>query len=152
MMPASASPSPQAPAAMGGRAEYSWLHSGHLEPGAQMGKKASQWHSGNSTKLLVLILWRCKLGLCLNYLLQSPAWFTGNLNHLGAGAFELISRWLPFERVAAAGHQTVFDMGRGFHGGCKACIAHRISLGLAASVRTGEGTSVPWGSFLQCHD
>jgi hypothetical protein len=49
--------------------------------------------------------------LCLNYLLQSPAWFEGNLNHLGAGAFEITSRGLPFERVAAADQQTIFDMG-----------------------------------------
>jgi hypothetical protein len=34
-----------------------------------MGKKALQWHSGDSKKLLVLFLWRFKLVLCLNYLL-----------------------------------------------------------------------------------
>jgi hypothetical protein len=60
---------------------------------------------------LVLFLWRFKLGLCLNYLLQSPAWFEGNLNHLGAGAFEITSRMLPFERVEAAMLKTIFDMG-----------------------------------------
>jgi hypothetical protein len=54
---------------------------------------------------------QCKLGLCLNYLLQPPAWFEGNFNHLGAGAFEITSRRLPFERVAAAMSKTVFDMG-----------------------------------------
>jgi hypothetical protein len=48
--------------------------------------------------------------LCLNYLLQSPAWFEGNLNHLGAGAFEITSRRFPFERVAAAMSKTIFDM------------------------------------------
>jgi hypothetical protein len=60
---------------------------------------ASQWHSGNSTKLLVLILWRGKL-----------AWFEENLNRLGTGAFEVTSRRLPFERVAAAMPKTIFDM------------------------------------------
>jgi hypothetical protein len=64
-----------------------------------------------SKQLLVLFLWRFKLVVCLNYLLQSPAWFEGNLNHLGAGAFEITSRRLPFERVAAADQQTIFDMG-----------------------------------------
>jgi hypothetical protein len=72
---------------------------------------ASQWHSGNSTKLLVLILWRRKLSLCLNYLLQSTAWFEGNFDHLGAGAFEITPLRLPFERVAAAMSKTIFDMG-----------------------------------------
>jgi hypothetical protein len=47
----------------------------------------------------------------LNYLLQPPAWFEGNLNHLGAGAFEITSRRLPFERAAAAMSKTIFDMG-----------------------------------------
>jgi hypothetical protein len=45
--------------------------------------------------------------LCLNYLLQSPAWVEGNFNHLGAGAFEITSRRLPFERVAAAMSKTI---------------------------------------------
>jgi hypothetical protein len=36
---------------------------------AQMGKKASQWCSGDSKKFMVLILWRFELGLRLNYLL-----------------------------------------------------------------------------------
>ena len=49
--------------------------------------------------------------MCLNCLLQPPAWFEGNLNHLGAGAFELTPRRLPFERVAAADQQTIFNMG-----------------------------------------
>jgi hypothetical protein len=49
--------------------------------------------------------------LCLNYLLQPPAWVEGNLNHLGAGAFEIISRMLLFERVAAAMPKAIFDMG-----------------------------------------
>jgi hypothetical protein len=31
----------------------------------------------------------------INYLLQSPAWFEGNLNHLGAGAFEITSSNVP---------------------------------------------------------
>jgi hypothetical protein len=52
-----------------------------------------------------------KPGLCLNYLLQPPAWFEGNLNHLGAGAFEITSRMFQFERVAAAMPKTIFDMG-----------------------------------------
>jgi hypothetical protein len=43
--------------------------------------------------------------------LQPPAWFEGNLNHLGAGAFEMTSRRLPFERVAAAMSKAIFDMG-----------------------------------------
>jgi hypothetical protein len=39
-------------------------------------------------------------------------WFEGNLNHLGAGAFEITSRRWAFERVAAAADQkTIFDMG-----------------------------------------
>jgi hypothetical protein len=58
-----------------------------------------------------LLLLRFKLVLCLNYLLQPPVWFEGNLNHLGAGAFEITSRRLPFERVAAAMSKTIFDMG-----------------------------------------
>jgi hypothetical protein len=89
---------------------------------------ASQWHSGNSTELLVLILWRYKPGLCLNYLLQSPAcaWFEGNLNRLGTGAFEITSRMLPFERVAAAMPNEDNIRHGVFHGGCKALIAHRI--------------------------
>jgi hypothetical protein len=37
-------------------------------------------------------------------------WFEGNLNHLGAGAFEITSRMLPFERVGAAMPKTIFDM------------------------------------------
>jgi hypothetical protein len=49
--------------------------------------------------------------LCLNYLLQPPAWFEGNLNQLGAGAFEITSRVFLFERVAAARPKTTFDMG-----------------------------------------
>jgi hypothetical protein len=91
-----------------------------------MGKEAPQWHSRNSKKLLVLILWRCKLALCLNYLLQSPAWFEGirHFNHLGAGAFEIIPRRLPFERVAAAMSQDNIRHGV-LHGGCKTSIAHR---------------------------
>jgi hypothetical protein len=54
-----------------------------------------------------------KLGVCLNYLLQPPAWFEGKLNHLGlgTGAFGITSRMLPFERVAAAMPKTIFDMG-----------------------------------------
>jgi hypothetical protein len=60
---------------------------------------------------VVLFLWRFKLVLCLNYLLQPPAWVEGNLNHLGAGAFEITSRRLPFDRVAAAMSKTIFDMG-----------------------------------------
>jgi hypothetical protein len=47
-----------------------------------MRKTALQWHAGDSKKFLVLFLWRLKPGLGLNYLLQSPAWFEGNLNHL----------------------------------------------------------------------
>jgi hypothetical protein len=44
--------------------------------------------------------------------IQSPAWFEGNLNHLGAGAFEITSRMFLFERVAAAAMpKTIFDMG-----------------------------------------
>jgi hypothetical protein len=99
----------QPPAAMGGRAETSDSTAGTWS--AQMGKKASG--NRNSTKLLVLILWRCKLGLCLNNLciLQPPAWFERNLNHLGAGAFELTPRRLPFERVAAADQQTILTSG-----------------------------------------
>jgi hypothetical protein len=61
--------------------------------------------------LLVLFLWRLKPGLCLNYLPHSPAWFEGNLNHLGAGAFEITSRMFLFERVGAALPKTIFDMG-----------------------------------------
>jgi hypothetical protein len=56
-------------------------------------------------------LWRVELDLGLNYLLQSPAWFEGNLNHLGAGAFEITPRMFLFERVAAAMPKTIFDMG-----------------------------------------
>jgi hypothetical protein len=53
------------------------------------------------------------IGLCLNYLLQPPAWFEGNLDRLGAGAFEIAPRVLPlpFERVAAAMPKAIFDMG-----------------------------------------
>jgi hypothetical protein len=51
---------------------------------------------------MVLFLWRFKLVLCLNYLLQPPAWVEGKLNHAGAGAFEITSRRLPCERVAVA--------------------------------------------------
>jgi hypothetical protein len=76
-----------------------------------MCKQALQCHAGDSKKLMVLFLWRFKPVLCLNYLLQPPAWFEGNLNHLGAGAFEITSRRLPFERVAAAMSKTIFDMG-----------------------------------------
>jgi hypothetical protein len=77
-----------------------------------MRKTALQWHAGDSKKFLVLFLWRLKPGLCLNYLLllQSPAWFEGNLNHLGAGAFEITSRMFLFERVEAALPKTIFDM------------------------------------------
>jgi hypothetical protein len=42
--------------------------------------------------------------------LQSPACFEGNLNHLGAGAFEITSRMLLFERVASAMPKTIFNM------------------------------------------
>jgi hypothetical protein len=52
--------------------------------------------------------------------------FGGHVNHLGAGAFEITPRRLPFERVAAAMSKTIFDMHGVFHGGCKALIAHRI--------------------------
>jgi hypothetical protein len=76
-----------------------------------MGKKASQGHPGDITEFLVLFLWRVKPVLCLIYLLYSPPWFEGNLNHLGAGAFEITPRSLPFERVAAAMSKTKFDMG-----------------------------------------
>jgi hypothetical protein len=83
--------------------------------------------AGDSKKFLVLFLWRLKLGLCLNYLLQSPAWFEGNLNHLGAGAFEMASRMLSFERVVAAMPKTTFDMGFFMADVSKALIAHRSS-------------------------
>ena len=77
-----------------------------------MRKTALQWHAGDSKKFLVLFLWRFKLGLCLNYLLQPPAWFEGNLNRLGAGAFEITSRMFMFERVVGAAlPKTIFDMG-----------------------------------------
>jgi hypothetical protein len=46
-------------------------------------------HAGDrdTKRSLVLFLWRFEFKpvLCLNYLLQSLAWFEGNLNHLGAG-------------------------------------------------------------------
>jgi hypothetical protein len=64
--------------------------------------------------------------LCLNYLLQPPAWFEGNLNHLEAGAFELTSRRLPFERVAAADQKAIFDMGFFMADVRPSFIAHRI--------------------------
>jgi hypothetical protein len=38
-------------------------------------------------------------------------WFEGNLNRLGAGAFEITSRMFLFERVEAALPKTIFDMG-----------------------------------------
>jgi hypothetical protein len=91
-----------------------------------MRKTALQWHAGDSKKFLDLFLWRFKLGLCLNYLLQSPAWVEGNLNHLGAGAFEITSRMFLFERAAAAMPKAIFDMAGIFHGGCSALIAHRF--------------------------
>jgi hypothetical protein len=37
--------------------------------------------------------------------------FEGNLNHLGAGAFEITSQMFLFERVAAAMPKAIFDMG-----------------------------------------
>jgi hypothetical protein len=82
-----------------------------------MRKTALQWHAGDSKKFLVLLFFararRFKPGLCLNYLLllQSPAWFEINLNHLGAGAFEITSRMFLFERVGAAMPKTIFDLG-----------------------------------------
>ena len=86
-------------------------------------------HAGDSKKFLVLFLWRFELGLCLNYLLQPPAWFEGNLNHLGAGAFEITSRMFLFERerVESSSSQTEDNIRHGvFHGGCSALIAHRF--------------------------
>jgi hypothetical protein len=81
-----------APAAMGGRAERTPdSTAGTCSWSAQIGEAAIWWYYGDSKKLLVLFLWRFKLVLCLNYLLQPPAWFEGNLNHLGAGAFEITS-------------------------------------------------------------
>jgi hypothetical protein len=76
-----------------------------------MRKTALHGHAGDSKKFLGLFLWRLKPGLCLNYLLQPPAWFEGNLNHLGAGAFEITSRMFLLERVGAALPKTIFDMG-----------------------------------------
>jgi hypothetical protein len=90
-----------------------------------MHKTALQLHAGDSKRFLVLFLWRFKLGLCLNYLLQSPERFEENLNHLGAGAFEITSQMLPFETVAAAIPKTTFDMGFFMADVCKALISHR---------------------------
>jgi hypothetical protein len=83
-----------------GGAPPPWLHGGHLErPNGQesLAVIRDTQEIAQNTKPLVLILWRCKLGLCLSYLPQPPAWFEGNLNHLGAGAFELAPRRLPVE-------------------------------------------------------
>jgi hypothetical protein len=106
---------------MGGRAEHSWLNGGHLQRQNAQDGLAITKNAVDSKKFLVLFLWRFyKPGLCLNYLLQPPAWFEGNHNRLGAGAFEITPRMLPFERVAAAMPKTqrrqyaIFDMGLGF--------------------------------------
>jgi hypothetical protein len=39
------------------------------------------------------------------------AWVEGNLNRLGAGAFEFTPRMFLFERAGAAMPKTIFDMG-----------------------------------------
>jgi hypothetical protein len=97
---------------MGGRAGHPWLHGGHLErQHAQDGLAMTRRHAGDSKRFLVLFVWRHKLGLCLNYLLQSPAWFEENLNHLGAGAFEITSSNVPIYKSAGAMPKTLFDMG-----------------------------------------
>jgi hypothetical protein len=73
--------------------------------------------SGDSKKFLVLFLWRFKLGSCLSYLLRTTTTARQlglmeiSINHLWAGAFEITSQVLPFERVAAAMAKTIFDMG-----------------------------------------
>jgi hypothetical protein len=101
-------------------------------------------HAGDSKKFLVLFLWRLKPGLCLSYLLQSPAWIEENLNHLGrAGAFEITSSnecsYLK-ERRSHAEDNIRHGV---FHGGCGALIAHRSCWRLAVSVRAAEETHVP---------
>jgi hypothetical protein len=59
-------------------------------PGSTAGAKAPKYARGPRSHTQEIarsfwsyFLWRFKPVLCLDYLLQTPAWFEGNLNHLG---------------------------------------------------------------------
>jgi hypothetical protein len=65
------------------------------DPAAAKSKKVSGLMSYVLCLILMDSLWRFKLGLCL----QPPAWFEGNLNRLGAGAFEITPRVFLFESL-----------------------------------------------------
>ena len=65
---------------------------------AQMGEGASRWHSGDSKELLALIFMAAQASfvsvlsdICYK---AAPAWFEVNLNHLGAGLFQMRFRLL----------------------------------------------------------